>query len=173
MHGIRLIPQRENGQLHGFALAGRYPDTTSEWMMTLVSMLHQVATNAHLPRSTLYHTLEIEQPHTAVEDVIAMVEPLAEIGKPVEDYQPVLLPLALLVLHPVGAVPTPELEEPGAHPVASGALLLPGMPDLGLDHRAAWAAVDTTGSVQRMSFTTHATLTETIDLAVLATLIDQ
>ena len=170
---IRLRPLEKDGMLSGFNLLGRYPQTTSEWMMTLVSILHRVATSSTLPHSTLF---AVNEQHEMQEQVVADISELATLGADLQTCRRALLnasgsPLALLVLHPAGATPEPDLEEPGAHPHATGALLLPGLPTLGLDHRAAWAAVDTTGSVQRMQFTTHAHLNETLDLAVLATLI--
>lgn len=65
----------------------------------------------------------------------------------------------------------PDLEEPDSLPVAGGALLLPGVPELGLDHRAAWAAVSVDGEIANMNYTSHAKLTEHQDIAVLSALL--
>ena len=57
------------------------------------------------------------------------------------------LPPALLMLHPPSET-TPSLPEcTGA---ASGCVLLPGLPYLGLDHRAAWVEAEFDGTVTSM-----------------------
>uniref|UniRef100_UPI0038B4860A peptidase n=1 Tax=Prescottella defluvii TaxID=1323361 RepID=UPI0038B4860A len=56
-------------------------------------------------------------------------------------------PPALLVLHPP-AETVPSLPECSG--VASGCVLLPGLPHLGLDHRAAWVEAEADGTVTSM-----------------------
>ncbi|MFP5282203.1 MAG: peptidase, partial [Actinomycetes bacterium] len=55
-------------------------------------------------------------------------------------------PPGLVVLHP----PAQTLSTVPDYEVASGCVLLPGMPHLGLDHRAAWAAADVRGTVTEL-----------------------
>lgn len=52
---------------------------------------------------------------------------------------------------------------------AAGCLLLPGIPEVGLDHRAAWAAVREDGLVSRFTFTSHASPELDADVAHLTT----
>ena len=56
-------------------------------------------------------------------------------------------PTALLMLHPP-AETTPSLPE--CRGAASGCLLLPGLPYLGLDHRAAWVEAEADGTITSM-----------------------
>ena len=76
-------------------------------------------------------------------------------------------PAALLVLHPPSETrpSTPEAE--GA---ASGCVLLPGVPHLGLDHRAGWVEAEADGTVTRLISRVGVDLSVDPDIAVLATL---
>lgn len=177
--GIRIRPRHDpDGTLVGFTMSGRHPDSTAEWTAALIAMLHQIATEPALPASTVFHACETLRTPQQPDNGIAQINTLGTVPAELDACRNALqspdcpTPLALLVLHPPGLVPLPELEEPGSRPTASGALLLPGIPDVGLDHRAAWAAVDTAGSIQRLAFSTHASLNETVDVAVLGALID-
>ena len=53
---------------------------------------------------------------------------------------------------------------------ASGALLLPGVPHLGLDHRASWVEAEPDGTVTRLVSRVGVDPSEDPDIAVLATL---
>ncbi len=53
-------------------------------------------------------------------------------------------PPALVMLHPPSST-RPSLPE--CSHVASGCVLLPGVPELGLDHRAGWAEAEADGTV--------------------------
>jgi hypothetical protein len=76
-------------------------------------------------------------------------------------------PAALIVLHPPmeTSPSTPEAE--GA---ASGCVLLPGVPHLGLDHRAGWVEAEADGTVTRLLSRVSVHLGDDPDIAVLATL---
>ena len=54
--------------------------------------------------------------------------------------------------------------------VASGAVLLPGVPHLGLDHRAAWVEAEADGTVTKLISRVGVDPREDPDIAVLATL---
>jgi hypothetical protein len=56
-------------------------------------------------------------------------------------------PPALLMLHPPSET-TPSLPECSG--AASGCVLLPGLPHLGLEHRAAWVEAEADGTVTSM-----------------------
>jgi hypothetical protein len=56
-------------------------------------------------------------------------------------------PPAILMLHPPSET-TPTLPECAG--AASGCVLLPGLPHLGLDHRAAWVEAESDGTVTSM-----------------------
>ena len=55
-------------------------------------------------------------------------------------------PPGLIVLHP----PSSTLGELPEYNVASGCVFLPGLPHLGLDHRAAWVEADVDGTVTQL-----------------------
>ncbi|MGN6090412.1 MAG: hypothetical protein ACTHNT_14095, partial [Actinomycetales bacterium] len=55
--------------------------------------------------------------------------------------------------------------------VAAGCLLLPGVPQVGLDHRAAWAEVRQDGELAHIGSSAHADVERDPDVAVLATLL--
>ena len=57
---------------------------------------------------------------------------------------------------------------PGVHD--SGCVLLPGIPYLGLDHRAGWVEAEADGTVTRLLSRVSVDLGEDPDIAVLATL---
>jgi hypothetical protein len=52
----------------------------------------------------------------------------------------------LIVLHP----PSSTLATIPEYKVASGCVFLPGLPHLGLDHRAAWVEADVDGTVTQL-----------------------
>jgi hypothetical protein len=78
-------------------------------------------------------------------------------------------PLGLAVLHPLTRAEN-DIEAPFETSVgeASGCLLLPGIPEVGLDHRAAWASVREDGLVARLQSTAHADRQADHDVAFLA-----
>ena len=55
-------------------------------------------------------------------------------------------PPGLIVLHP----PSSTLASIPEYNVASGCVFLPGLPHLGLDHRAAWVEADVDGTVTQL-----------------------
>jgi len=76
-------------------------------------------------------------------------------------------PPALMVLHP----PTHSLHSSGESAnAASGCVLLPGIPHLGLEHRAAWVEAEADGTVTRLVSATGVDPMSDPDLAVLVSL---
>lgn len=165
-----------------FLLSGRpTPQKTSDWMRLLVIVLSYVALKDPFEQSMFYaadtpayRETETDEGNEVYNGVTAVFHPLAPVFSLVSTSRPVTTPAtasAFLVLHPAGAHMHPDLEEPDSLPVAGGALLLPGVPELGLDHRAAWAAVSVDGEIANMNYTSHAKLTEHQDIAVLSALL--
>jgi hypothetical protein len=73
---------------------------------------------------------------------------------------------ALMVLHPPQETVATMPDDADS---ASGCLLLPGIPELGLDHRAAWVEADREGMVNRLEGRANVDLLSDPDLAVLST----
>ncbi|TQF74758.1 peptidase [Rhodococcus spelaei] len=146
---IGVSPFHASGALRGFVISGRWPDTTKEWTQLLVLAVRVASLPGLLSTSTIFGAHE-ELPDDPAPDTVGLV--LAEgpiIGESAvapgcfADHQPP----ALLVLHPPSET-VPSLPE--CTGVASGCVLLPGLPYLGLDHRAAWVEAEADGTVTSM-----------------------
>ena len=143
---IGITPFHARGSLRGFVISGRWPDTTKEWAQVLVLAV-RVATLPGLLTTTTIFGVREELPDEPMPGTVGMV--MAEgtvLGEAAltpgrfADH----VPAALLMLHPPSET-RPSLPEcTGA---ASGCVLLPGVPHLGLDHRAAWAEAESDGTV--------------------------
>ncbi|SDC49886.1 peptidase [Rhodococcus tukisamuensis] len=146
---IGVSPFHSAGSLRGFVISGRWPETTKEWAQLLVFTVRIASVPGLLSTSTVFGAHE-ELPENPAPDMVGLV--VAEgpvIGKSAvtpgcfADHQPP----ALLMLHPPSET-LPSLPEcVGA---ASGCVLLPGLPYLGLDHRAAWVEAEPDGTVTSM-----------------------
>ena len=145
---VRVAPLHEGGYLSGFLLLGRWPEDAIEWARFLMFAVQMAAVPGMLPHgSTVYRVTE-EVPENGPAEAIGLV--LAE-GQFLGDHSLMPgqfaqhIPPALAVLHPPGSTLSslPEFE------TASGCILLPGVPDLGLDHRAAWVEADREGTITR------------------------
>ncbi len=75
---------------------------------------------------------------------------------------------ALIMLHPPSET-TPSLPENAG--AASGCVLLPGLPYLGLDHRAAWVEAEADGTVTSLVSKVNVDPGRDPDTAVLAMLL--
>ncbi|MVA76882.1 peptidase [Auraticoccus sp. F435] len=144
---VEVSPLQSDGVLSGFLLSGRWPDDLVEWSRVLALAVRVAAVPGLLPATTVFRVCEdpLDDPVPAVGVVVAegtLVGPDAlepgSISPPV--------PLGLLVLHPPAAT-VPSVPD---HEVASGCILLPGLPHLGLDHRASWVEADVRGTVTRL-----------------------
>jgi hypothetical protein len=70
-----------------------------------------------------------------------------------------------VLLHPPGESRPSTPEAAGA---ASGCVLLPGLPHLGMEHRAAWVEAEADGTVTRLISQVGVDPTRDPDIAVLA-----
>ena len=143
---IGITPFHSRGSLRGFVISGRWPDTTKEWAQVLVLAV-RVATMPGLLTTTTVFGVREELPDEPMPGTVGMV--LAEgtvLGE--EALAPGRfadhVPAALLMLHPPSET-RPSLPECAG--AASGCVLLPGVPHLGLEHRAAWVEAESDGTI--------------------------
>jgi len=142
---VEVAPLQADGKLYGFMLLGRWPQDTVEWAKFLVLAVRMAAVPGLLPISTVFRVSEDlpDEPHQGAVGLVVREgqligdHPLA----PGQFANP--QPHGLVVLHPPSSTraSVPEYE------VASGCVFLPGLPYLGLDHRAAWVEADRQGTV--------------------------
>ncbi|KJV02100.1 MAG: peptidase [Rhodococcus sp.] len=146
---IGVAPFHAAGLLRGFVISGRWPDTTKEWAQFLALAVRVASMPGLLATSTVFGVRE-ELPEDPEPGTVGLV--LAE-GPVIGDFALAPgrfsdhQPAALLMLHPPSET-TPSLPECAG--AASGCVLLPGLPHLGLDHRAAWVEAESDGTVTSM-----------------------
>ncbi|MDN5794906.1 MAG: peptidase [Intrasporangium sp.] len=147
---VEVAPIYARGSLQGFILVGRWPVDTVEWTQFLWLAVRVAAVPTMLPHgSTVFRVVESVPEDSPLRSVGVV---LAE-GQLVGDHalQPGRFadeqPAGLAVLHP----PTNTIASVREYETASGCLLLPGLPYLGLAHRAAWIEADASGTVTRLS----------------------
>ena len=145
---IEVAPLQSEGSLYGFMLIGRWPHDTVEWAKFLVLAVRMAAVPGMLHGSTVFRVRE-DLPEPAQLNAVGLVALEGELlgDHPLRPGQFAnLQPPGLVVLHPpsstLGSVPDYE--------VASGCVFLPGLPHLGLDHRAAWVEADVEGTVTHL-----------------------
>ncbi|MGC3992959.1 MAG: peptidase [Propionicimonas sp.] len=166
---IEVTPMQADGQLAGFLLVGRWPKDTVEWTRFLLLAVRVAAAPGMLPRgSTVFRVVE-DVPAVAPLHTIGLV--LAEgplVGdRAVSPGAFAHLPPALAVLHPPSST-TSSVRE---YTTASGCLFLPGLPHLGLGHRAAWIEADAAGTITHLASSEAVDPMSDADTAVLSTLL--
>lgn len=141
-----LTAFQSGGCLRGFVVSGRWPTSTREWTQLLAMTVRVASLPGLLPTSTVFGACE-ELPDDPEPDTVGLVVAAGPVlgASAVEpgcfaDRQPP----ALMVLHPPSET-TPSLPENSG--AASGCVLLPGLPHLGLDHRAAWVEAEPDGTI--------------------------
>ena len=115
--------------------------------MVLLLAVRLAAVPGMLPGSTVFRVAEQSARSASAGIGIVVAEgPLlgAHALRPGQFAEP--LPAGLAILHPPASNPRSD----AAHPRAAGCLLLPGLPHLGLDHRAAWVEADAHGHISRL-----------------------
>jgi hypothetical protein len=146
---------RPDRGLAGFLLTGRWPDSTREWVQFLTLAVRLAAVPGMLPTTSVYRAADEHgeggpSRPAGIPNVVGVVELAGRVisQDPADIAAPAPgLPVALVLLHPPDetATRTPEVDRP-----ASGCVLLPGVPHLGLDHRAAWVEAEADGTVTRL-----------------------
>lgn len=145
---VEISPLQSRGSLYGFMVSGRWPDNTVEWAQFLVLAVRMAAVPGLLPITTVFSVRD-EVPDDPGHGAVGLV--VAE-GTLIGDraLAPGLFghpyPAGLVVLHPpsITRSSTPEID------VASGCVFLPGLPLLGLTHRAAWVSAGRDGTVTHL-----------------------
>jgi hypothetical protein len=146
---VEVAPFHSHGALKGFVISGRWPDSTKEWAQLLMVAVRVASLPGLLDTTTVFGVRE-ELPELPMPGTVGLV--LAEgpvVGESAiqpgyfGDHQPP----ALLMLHPPSET-MPSLPE--CNGAASGCVLLPGLPHLGLEHRAAWVEAEADGTITSM-----------------------
>ena len=167
---IGISPFHAAGLLRGFVVSGRWPDTTKEWAQFLALAVQVASMPGLLATSTVFGVRE-ELPDDPEPGVVGLVladgpvvgETAVTPGRYAQHQ-----PSALLMLHPPSET-TPSLPECAGS--ASGCVLLPGLPHLGLEHRAAWVEAESDGTVTAMRSRVGLDPISDPDTAVLAMLL--
>lgn len=167
---VEVSAFQADGALRGFVVSGRWPASTLEWVKFLVVAVRVASVPGLLPRTTVFRVRE-ELPENPEPTTVGLVT--AEGGFLGADallpgHFAAHQPPGLLVLHPPSET-RPSLPEYDL--VASGCVLLPGLPHLGLDHRAGWVEADHTGAVTSMISRAGIDPNDHPDTAVLAMLL--
>ncbi len=164
---------RADRGLAGFVLTGRWPDSTREWVQFLTLAVRLAAVPGMVPTTSVYRSADHHPDLDAsqLSGVVGIVELAGRVisTNPADQVRPLGgLPAALVLLHPPDetATRTPDAEHP-----ASGCVLLPGVPHLGLDHRAAWVEAEADGTVTRLVSVRGVDPSQDPDTAVLALLL--
>jgi hypothetical protein len=167
---VEVAPFHSRGELRGFVIFGRWPDSTKEWAQ-LLSIAVRVASLPGLLSTTTIFGVREELPEEPQPRTVGLM--LAEgtvVGESAipPGYFAEHQPPALLMLHPPSET-IPSLPE--CRGAASGCVLLPGLPHLGLQHRAAWVEAESDGTVTSMVSRIGVNPVSHPDTAVLAMLL--
>ena len=160
---------RSDYSLAGLVIAGRWPESTREWAQFLALAVRLAAHPGCVPRTSVFRTVDDlpEDPPPQSVGLVTCAGPVIGDDAPRPGELAAPQPAALIVLHPPDET---RPSTPDASGVASGALLLPGLPHLGLEHRATWVEAEADGTVTRLVSRVGIDPAEDPDLAVLATL---
>ncbi len=167
---VEISPFHDGGSLRGFVISGRWPASTREWAQFLLLAVRLAAVPGLLPTTTVFRAVE-DVPHYPLPGTVGLVTsagPVLGDGAPEPGQFAVCFPPALLLLHPPAESRPSTPEAAGA---ASGCVLLPGLPYLGLEHRAAWVEAEADGTVTRLISRVGVDPAQDPDTAVLAMLL--
>lgn len=169
---VEVAPfSRGGSSLGGFVVAGRWPDTTTEWAQFLTLAVRLAAVPGMVAGTTLFHSTD-DRPDTdaSIPGAVGLVlsdGPVVSAASEPQEWA-TRLPAAVILLHPPGQDPHAIPEEAGS---ASGCVFLPGLPHLGLEHRAAWVHADMRGTVTHLVSKVGVDPAADPDTAVLAMLL--
>lgn len=169
-HTVEVAPVQLAGALRGFVVSGRWPCSTREWAQFLVIAVQVAGVPGLLTTTTVFGVREElpDDPHPRVVGLVMAEGPVLGEGALAPGHWNGCPPAALMLLHPPSET-RPSLPECAG--VASGCVLLPGLPHLGLEHRAAWVEAETDGGVTGMISRTGIDPLQDPDTAVLAMLL--
>lgn len=165
---VELAPFGGRDQsLAGFVVSGRWPASTDEWTELLSLVVRLGAVPGLVKTPTVFCTSQ-NRPEASeqLQDPVGLV---MSIGPAVGEAAPEPgslgdpLPYAAMLLHPPTVL---DAGEP-----ASGTMILPGLPHLGLPHRAAWVTAQADGTVIRWDSDDDVEPEKDADTAVLAMLL--
>lgn len=170
---VEIAPfSRGGSSLAGFVVSGRWPENTREWAQLLTLAVRLAAVPGMVGSTSVFRSTD-DRPDSsgAILNPVGMVVcagPVVGDGAPAPGTLCDPHPSAVLLLHPPNeSVPsTPE-----AAGSASGCVLLPGLPHLGLEHRAAWVEAEANGTVTRLVSRVGVNPHSDPDTAVLAMLL--
>ena len=146
---VEVAPFQGGGSLRGFVVSGRWPGSTREWAQFLALAVRLAAVPGLVPTTTVFRAIEDvpDDPQPGTVGLVTSAGPVLGDGAPGPGQFAQHAPPALLLLHPPSESRPSTPETSGA---ASGCVLLPGLPHLGLDHRAAWVEAELDGTVTRL-----------------------
>ena len=161
---------RRDFSLAGFLLHGRWPDTTLEWSQVLTLAVRIAAVPGLLATTTVFRATDATPQDATPKAVGAMASagPVLGDDAPGPGSLAAPRPPALFILHPPSETRASLPEAEGA---ASGVVWLPGLPELGLEHRAVWVEAEPDGTISRLLSAVDVDPWQDPDLAVLATLV--
>ncbi len=167
---VEIAPYAGDGRLRGFVVSGRWPDSTREWSQLLLLAVRLAAVPGFLPTTTVFRALT-DKPVDPQPGTVGLVASAGTVlgERPLTAGQfPAHTCHALLLLHPPAENRPSTPEAAGA---ASGCVLLPGLPHLGLAHRASWVEAEADGTVTRLVSQVGVDPLQDPDTAVLAMLL--
>ena len=146
---VGITPFHARGDLSGFVISGRWPESTREWAQLLALTVRIASLPGLLATSTVFgaHEALPEDPEPGTVGLIVAEGPVLGDAAVEPGRFAAQQPPALLMLHPPTET-VPSLPECAG--AASGCILLPGLPHLGLEHRAAWVEAEADGTVTSM-----------------------
>ena len=167
---VEVSPFSKGHGLSGFVVSGRWPSSTREWAQFLALAVRLAAVPGMVATTTVFRAVEDvpDNPQPGTVGLVTFAGPVLGDGAPRPGQFSAHTPPALLLLHP------PEESRPSTPEVigaASGCVLLPGLPHLGLDHRAAWVQADVDGTVTQLVSRTGVDPSGNADTAALALLL--
>jgi hypothetical protein len=167
---VEIAPYQGGGALCGFVVHNRWPASTKEWAQFLTLAVRLAAVPGLVPTTTVFRAVEEtpEDPRPNTVGLVTVAGPVLGHGAPEPGAFAEPAPPALLLLHPPSENRPSTPEAWGA---ASGCVLLPGLPHLGLDHRAAWVEAERDGTVTRLVSKVGVNPAMDPDTAVLAMLL--
>lgn len=167
MTQIGMSPfHRRDMSLAGFVLQGRWPEAMREWVQVLALAARLATVPAVLPRSEIFRATE-DLPDEPQPGTVGMIVDQGPAVAAAISPEPIPSPPAIMVLHPPGD----GRSSPGFEGTASGVMLLPGLPHLGLEHRAVWVEVEGDGTLARLVTASGVQPWDDPDVAVLSALI--